>query len=403
MENTTPIPKWAQPKDLSDAKRQILHLARDWAEYTYRIGKILIWVKGELPHGAFIPWIEENVPFTRRTATNFMRFAERCDEQGLIIEYHPSRKMGNDFPFEDGNSDSENMKTDMKINEVNIISGDAFELIKDVPECSIDLVITSPPYADVKSYGDEVNVFRPDRYNDWLLPLFDEIWRVLKPSGSFILNIDDKCVNRKRHTYVLDIPGRAENETILNFYDYYIWDKTGFVEPSGGQKRLNHNTELLYHFCKDTEKIKWRMDRIREPYTETTYQRATSPIAKYAVDRNGERKVVDLKMRKLNPHGKIPGNIVRFPTNRVSKETCFHSHPATYNVKIPQWFIKALTDPGDTVLDPFMGSGTTAVAAISLGRKYLGFEINETYVIEMKRRIAKCATETIFPYAGRIT
>ena len=81
----------------------------------------------------------------------------------------------------------------MKVNETHI--GDCMELSKKLPDDYIDLVVTSPPYADTVSYGKDINVFSPENYPDWILPLFNEASRFLKLTGSFILNINDRIVN----------------------------------------------------------------------------------------------------------------------------------------------------------------------------------------------------------------
>ena len=86
-----------------------------------------------------------------------------------------------------------------------ILTGDCFELIKDLEDNSVDLVITSPPYADIVNYGKVVSVKKPKDYVDWILPLFKEIQRVLKPSGSFILNINDNCKNGLRNPFIYEL------------------------------------------------------------------------------------------------------------------------------------------------------------------------------------------------------
>ncbi|MDZ4122512.1 MAG: DNA methyltransferase, partial [Candidatus Cloacimonadaceae bacterium] len=81
--------------------------------------------------------------------------------------------------------------------------GDALEVLKQLPEDSIDLIVTSPPYADsrINTYGG----IKPDRYNEWFLPICDELLRVLKPTGTFILNIKEKAIEGERHTYVIEM------------------------------------------------------------------------------------------------------------------------------------------------------------------------------------------------------
>ena len=264
-----------------------------------------------------------------------------------------------------------------------IHKGSCFYLIKKLPDNYIDLIITSPPYADTKFYGEKVNVFHPDNYVSWIINLFQSSYRVLKNSGSFIFNIDDKCVNKLRHPYIFDLILSVINYTDLKLYDYYFWYKKSHL-PNGNSKRLNHSTEWILHFCKDQNKIKWNMDEVREPYAQSSLNRIKTPIKDYKIDKNGIKIGSEQKQKKLNKKGKIPNNIFRFQNNQVERG---NKHPAPFNKELPIWFIKALTDENDIVLDPFMGSGTTAIAAIELKRNWIGFEINSEYIKLAEQKI----------------
>jgi len=268
----------------------------------------------------------------------------------------------------------------MELNKV--YTGDSFELIKQVDDDSIDLIVTSPPYADTKSYGKKINVLHPDKYVGWITPLFVEMNRTLKPTGSIIWNIDDKCHKKLRHTFVFDLIHHLTHHTDVKLYDYYIWSKKSFL-PNGGQKRLNHVTEWILHFVKDQNQVKFNMDEVREPYAKSTIKRCKKGIADYSVNEDGIKNS-NPGIRNLNKKGKTPSNLFWFNTNATTKG---NKHPAPFNKEIPLWFIKALTDENDVVLDPFMGSGTTAKAAIELNRQWLGFELNEEYIKMIEERI----------------
>ena len=272
-----------------------------------------------------------------------------------------------------------------------ILQGDCFDLIERLPLNSVDLIITSPPYADIKSYGKKINVLHPDFYNEWLMPLMIISYRVLKPSGSFIINIGDKAVKKLRHTYALDFPGRVIKESDLKFYDRYFWHKPGI--PNGSKKRLNNFTEFIYHFVKDENKLKWNMDSVREEYSQSTLNRVKTNIMQYETLEDGTKVGGIRKINKLNPRGKTPDGMFKFLSNSSMKG---NKHPAPFSVKLPSWFIKALTDKGDTVLDPFMGSGTTAEAAIRLKRNWIGFELNPVYVNMINERVNKLNKSNVF-------
>ena len=259
-----------------------------------------------------------------------------------------------------------------------ILTGDCFELIKDIQDNSIDLVITSPPYADIVNYGKNISIQKPDEYCDWLLPLFNEIYRVLKPSGSFILNINDNCKNGLRNPFVYELVYRSQKETKMRFYDTYIWHKMNGI-PNGSLKRFRNNTEFIFHFVKDQKKLKFYMDRVlQEP------SKATSDRAKYdwSVKNHGDvidgERIKD-KIIEYKPTLVRPDNVVRFHTAGHARDNTI-KHPAPFYKDLPKYYIKFLTDDGDTILDPFGGIMTTGIACNEIGnRDFIGMELNEKY------------------------
>ena len=226
-----------------------------------------------------------------------------------------------------------------------ILTGDCFELIKDIPDNSIDLVITSPPYVDIISYGKDVSVKKSTDYVDWILPLFKEIHRVLKPSGSFILNINDTCKNGYRSTFIYELIYRNSIETPLKLYDTYFWHKKNGI-PNGSKKRFRNNTEFIFHFCKDTKQMKFYMDRVLE---QTTNKKKVVWVRKTSmkVDENGV-KDPDLVQREV-PELVRPDNVFRFPTAGQARDNVIR-HPAPYHKELPSYFINLLTDEGDIYL-----------------------------------------------------
>ena len=268
----------------------------------------------------------------------------------------------------------------MNIQEIRI--GDCFELIKDLPDNSVDLVITSPPYADIVNYGKQVSVMKVDDYCEWLLPLFDEVYRILKPSGSFIMNINDKCVGGYRSTFIFDLISR--NKSKLKMYDYYIWHKKNGI-PNGSDKRFRNMTEWIFHFCKDKNQIKFYMDRVLEEPKESYKNRFENEIPNFnGVIKDGVREHKNVKIDNIN---KVrPDNVFRFSTAGASRDNTI-KHPAPYHKELPLYFINLLTDEGDLVLDPFSGIGTTSLASKELSRSSIGFELNERYAEFSKKRL----------------
>lgn len=270
----------------------------------------------------------------------------------------------------------------MEINK--IYYGDSIELSTKLEPKSIDLIITSPPYANATSYGKKIECFKTKNYNDWFLPLIKNLCVSLKDTGSFILNINDKIDNGYRSTYVYELVSRIVNETEFKLYERYLWYKKSGL-PTGGEKRLNDKIEYLFHFTK-TKEHKAYLDRIRIPYSEVTINRMKTPIG--VNDHIDEKGLTNTKLKIVNPNesGKKPDGVFRFNTSGVLKGESAGKHPAAFHPDLPYFFLLWLTDENDVVLDPFMGSGTVAQVSKKLNRNYIGFELNDTYkdIIELK-------------------
>ena len=274
-----------------------------------------------------------------------------------------------------------------------ILQGDCFELIKDLPDNSVDLIITSPPYADIVNYGKNISIKKPNEYCDWLLPLFNEIHRVLKPSGSFILNINDNCSNGLRNPFIYELIYRSGRETKLKFYDTYIWHKMNGI-PNGGKKRFRNNTEFIFHFVKNQKELKFYMDRVMEQTNIETKKRfeRNGLFKPQGNIINGARNY-DVE-RDLTVKDKVrPDNVFRFPTAGAARDNTIR-HPAPYHRQLPEYFINLLTDEGDLILDPFAGIGTTGLPCRDLNRQFTGFELNEKYCDFGNKRISGEELET---------
>jgi site-specific DNA-methyltransferase (adenine-specific) len=263
--------------------------------------------------------------------------------------------------------------------------GDCFELIKDLPDNSVDLVITSPPYADIVNYGKNISIKKPQEYCDWILPLFNEIHRVLKASGSFILNINDNCSNGLRNPFIYELIYRSQKETNLKFYDTYIWHKRNGI-PNGSKKRFRNNTEFIFHFVKNQKELKFYMDRVMEDGADSYNERKKYAwrVANHGFTEDGVR--VDKKYIDGSnlPDLVRPDNVFRFPTAGQARDNSIR-HPAPYHKELPTYFINLLTDEGDVVLDVFSGIGTTGLGCDN--RTYIGFEMNEKYAEFSKKRL----------------
>ncbi|MBI3653424.1 MAG: site-specific DNA-methyltransferase [Acidobacteria bacterium] len=262
-----------------------------------------------------------------------------------------------------------------------LIPGDCEDIIKQFPDNSIDLIFTSPPYADQrqKTYGG----ISPDKYSEWFLPKAEQFLRVLKPTGTFVLNIKERVVNGERHTYVLELILKMREQGWL-WTEEFIWHKKNSY-PGKWPNRFRDNWERLIQFNKE-KRFKMNQEAVMVP------------IGEWAKERLANLSDTD-KIRDESKAGSGFGKNVShwlgrdlvYPTNVLHMATeCFNrQHSATFPVALPMWFIKLFTDRGDSVLDPFAGSGTTALATIQAGRNYVGIDISEEYIEVARRRIAQ--------------
>jgi site-specific DNA-methyltransferase (adenine-specific) len=265
----------------------------------------------------------------------------------------------------------------MEKNKVHYI--DAIDGLRTLEDETVDLVITSPPYADMKKYVDGSNGIPVKQYVPWLMIYIREIERVLKPTGSFILNINDKVSNKFRDPYVYELVHRITDSTTLKLYERLFWNKgKGLSHP----KRFGDKIEYLFWFAK-TEKFTINIDEMRVPYSESSLKRFKKPIKKRFNRTEGDEKV-EYKDWGPNPKGALPSTLINIgsESRRISD-----NHIAVYPEHLTDYFIKGSTNEGDLVLDPFMGSGTTGVSAKKLKREWIGFDNIEEYVNFANKRI----------------
>ena len=272
------------------------------------------------------------------------------------------------------------MKTDIIYNE------DCVTRLKKIPDSSIDLVVTSPPYADNRK--DTYQGVPIMAYVKWFLPISAELLRVLKPSGSFILNIKEKTVNGERGTYVIELILAIRQQGWL-WTEEYIWHKKNCY-PGKWPNRFRDAWERCLHFTKQRQ-FSMYQDSVRVPMGDWAENRLrnladTDMIRDSAKNKSGFGKNVSHWV----------GRDEVYPTNVIHMATeCGNvNHSAAFPVSLPEWFIKLFTRKDDTVLDPFMGSGTTAVAAIKLNRHFIGMEAEEEYYKHAIERIESARSDS---------
>jgi len=266
---------------------------------------------------------------------------------------------------------SNNLFSDNQAIEAVFYNSDCLDALKSLPDNSIDLIVTSPPYADqrTKTYGG----IKADKYVEWFLPITKELLRVLKPKGTFVLNIKEKVSGGERHTYVLELIIEMRKQGWL-WTEEFIWHKKNCF-PGKWPNRFRDAWERLLQFNKERD-FNMYQDEVRVPMGDWAKTRLknlsdTDKIRDNSKVGSGFGKNVS----------KWVGRDLAYPTNvlNLATETGNKSHSAVFPKSLPEWFIKLFTKEGDVVLDPFLGSGTTSIMAGGLGRHSIGIEILPEY------------------------
>ena len=249
--------------------------------------------------------------------------------------------------------------------------GDCLNVLKSLDAEAVDLIVTSPPYADSrkKTYGG----IPADAYVEWFLPRSNQFLRVLKSSGSFVLNIKEKAINGERHTYVLELIVALRKQGWL-WTEEYIWHKKNCY-PGKWPNRFRDSWERCLHFTK-SRKFKMNQEAVMVPMGDWASSRLKSL---------GKNDVVRFDSQVGSGFGKNIANWIRrdmaYPTNvlHFATECGNKSHSAAFPQALPEWFIRLFSDENDLILDPFMGSGTTLKVAQELGRNCIGIDVCEEY------------------------
>mgnify|MGYP003619415831 FL=1 len=254
---------------------------------------------------------------------------------------------------------------------IELINDDCLIALKMIQSDSIDLIVTSPPYADQrkKTYGG----VSADKYVEWFTPIAKELLRVTKSSGSFVLNIKERAINGERHTYVIELILMMRKLGWL-WTEEYIWHKKNSY-PGKWPNRFRDSWERCIHFTK-SKKFNMYQEEVMVPMGDWKNSRLKNMSD---TDKKRDESKVGSGFGK-----KIENWVTRdlaYPTNvlHMATECGNRSHSAAFPESLPEWFIKLFTTEGDTVLDPFSGSGTTLKVAKAMKRNAVGIEILDEY------------------------
>ena len=266
----------------------------------------------------------------------------------------------------------------MDLNKIYL--GDSESLLKELPDDYVDLVVTSPPYDNLRKYNGVGDTWNHEKFTK----IAGELARVIKPGGIIVWNVNDKTeggsetgTSFRQALYFMDECGLRLNDTM-------IWGKTNPM-PQVKQPRYNQVFEYMFVFSKGAPKT---FNPIMVP-CKCAGQDYDS-TCKNMGGENGRTK----KHFKINKE-KVDDNVWKFAIAQNKSP-----NPAVFPIELPKRHILSWTNEGDIVLDPFIGSGTTAFAAIELDRNFIGFEMNEEYfdwankkIEEFSQKSAKIVSE----------
>ncbi|MEI7463419.1 MAG: site-specific DNA-methyltransferase [Candidatus Taylorbacteria bacterium] len=263
--------------------------------------------------------------------------------------------------------------------KTDIYLGDSKKELKKFLDNSIDLIVTSPPYADQRksTYGG----IHPDKYVEWFLPISEQLFRVLKPTGTFVLNIKEKVVEGERSTYVMGLIIAMRKQGWL-WTEEFIWHKKNSY-PGKWPNRFRDSWERLLQFNKDKH-FNMYQEEVMVPMGEW---------AKTRLKKLSDTDKVRDNSKVGSGFGKNISNWIdrdkAYPTNvlHLATECNNKNHSAAFPEELPEWFIKLFTKENDIVLDPFMGSGTTLSVANRMKRNSIGIEIVPEYYQMVKNQL----------------
>jgi site-specific DNA-methyltransferase (adenine-specific) len=256
-----------------------------------------------------------------------------------------------------------------------LIHGDCLDVLPTFPPESIDVIVTSPPYNLGVAYRRYQDTRAEHDYLDWLLRVATELRRVMRPDASFFLNISGSA---KAPWLPFELIVRLRGLFVLQ--NHITWIKSiaigsnsvGHYKPVSGKRFLHHNHEHIFHLTL-TGSVPLDRLAIGVPFKD-----------KSNIARRGHAR--DLRCR---------GNTWHIPYDTVqSKAEKFH-HPSTFPLELPRWCIRLHGVPHPVVLDPFMGTGTTLLAAALEDGEGIGIELDPSYLAVARQRLGALQGELI--------
>lgn len=293
-------------------------------------------------------------------------------------------------------------------------AGDASTVQQLMAGTRANVVITSPPYATQREY-DPTSGFKPvppEEYVAWFRAVAAGVESVLAPDGSYFLNIKAHADEGERNLYVMDLVLAHRRQWGWRFVDEFCWTKKDKGVPGGWQNRFKNAWEPVFHFCRQ-QQIKFRAEAVSHSSDDCFDYSPDNPKSNSgsgllgtgprgsAVDGDHLKRMARTEYNANNMDGRHTG--LARPSNviDVASEFTQGSHSAPFPRALVEFFVKAFSDAGDVVFDPFMGSGTTMAAAHALSRVGYGCEISPAYCDVIVRRMKNLGVDAVLEATGQ--
>ena len=275
------------------------------------------------------------------------------------------------------------------ISQVELMQGDALACLKRLPDQFVDCVMTSPPYWHMRDYevkgqiGLEVT---SEQYLVRVCAVFDEVKRVLKDEGTCWVNMGDVYIKKS----LAQIPNRFAYLLTRRGWDLrneIIWHKSNIIPPSNRIKRCGVDFEKLFFFTKSGKDYYFKIAYEPTAGMNSTPRMRILKVRAWETDSfcNRNRTYASTIVLSSNPLGRVKRCVWKLPSASNNRT----SHNATYSVKLCEAPLEMGCPKGGLVLDPFSGTGTTGVAAVMQGKRYIGIDLNAEYCSIAKERIKK--------------
>ena len=259
----------------------------------------------------------------------------------------------------------------MNDNAMRLIQGDCLDLMRDMPDGSVDLTVTSPPYDNLRTYNGNIDGWCEQTWMD----VIDQLFRVTSEGGVVVWVVADATINGSE-TGTSFKQALWAKECGFNLHDTMIWNKGGFSAVGSLQVRYAPVFEYMFVFSKSKP-------RSFNPLRDRKNKQPNKVLS-------GTIRNADGTLKPMSNQGKRAGiygqrfNVWGMPPERSNRKRW---HPAPFPEYLAKDHIISWSNEDDTVFDPFMGIGTTGVACVNTGRRFIGIELDETYFSMAKDRI----------------